>query len=333
MKKYFVIALVGLLVAAAFWLFEPGFDPAVVDAKYTNAASKFFSTDDNARVHYRDQGNPEGPPLVLVHGSNASLHTWEPWIKLLGDTYRIVTMDLPGHGLTGAVPANRYDSVAQLQTVAALTQHLGIKRFALGGNSMGGGVTWRYALAHPEQISAMILVDASGLSHWREESAASPESSKERSDNDGPLAFRLLRKPWFRSIAVRLDTKSLTAQGLRAAFHDTSLVTDEMIELYYNMSMRKGTRAATLARFAAFGSRDTDNRLTEADLSTLTMPTLVLWGETDAVIPVTYANRFAQALPDARVIVYPNVGHLPMEEIPQRSGTDTLDFLQAELNF
>jgi len=326
MKKNIAIALPALLIvliiAAAFWLLEGDFDAATVDAKYTNPASQFFTTPDNARVHFRDQGNAQGSPLVLVHGSNASLHTWEPWVKILGATYRVVTLDLPGHGLTGAVPTNRYDSQAQLDTVAALAQHLGIKRFALGGNSMGGGVTWRYALQHPKQVSAMILVDASGLPEWRK------VNSSTANEDNGPLVFRLLRKPWFRRIAVNLDTKSLTAQGLRSAFDDTSKVTDDMIDLYYNMSMRTGTRAATIERFASFGSQ---TQATEAQLATLSMPTLILWGETDTLIPVSYASRFAKTLPDAKLIVYPNVGHLPMEEIPERSGADTLVFLKANL--
>jgi len=333
MKKYIAIALVALIVIAAFWLFESDFDTAEVDAKYSNQASQFFTTADNARVHFRDQGNPQGSPLVLVHGSNASLHTWEPWIKILGATFRVITLDLPGHGLTGAVPSNRYDSSAQIETLAALTQHLDINRFALGGNSMGGGVTWRYALEHPDQVSAMVLVNASGLRAWREQTSSAPETSEQAPKRDrGPLAFRLLRKPWFRSIAVHLDTKFLTTQGLRAAFDDTSKVTDAMIELYYNMSMRAGTRAATLARFASFGPTHSSAVKTEADLATLKMPALILWGETDAVIPVEHANRFAQVLPNHKLIIYPEVGHLPMEEIAQRSGTDALNFLQAQLN-
>ena len=326
MKKNIAIAIpalvIVLIIAGAFWLFEPDFDAATVDAKYTNEASQFLTTADNARVHFRDQGNTQGSPLVLVHGSNASLHTWEPWIKILGATYRVITLDLPGHGLTGAVPTNRYDSDAQVQTVAALMQHLGINRFALGGNSMGGGVTWRYALQNPQHVSAMILVNASGLPGWREDSASITN------EDSGPLVFRLLRKPWFRRIAAQLDARSLTAQGLRAAFDDESKVTDDMIDLYYNMGMRTGTRAATIARFAAFGSASPES---EADLATLGMPTLILWGETDAIIPVGHANRFAEILPDTKLIIYPNVGHLPMEEIPERSAADTLSFLQAQL--
>ena len=315
-----------VVIAAAAWVFEEDMDPAVVDANYSNDQSQFLETSNGARVHFRDQGQPNGPPVLLVHGSNASLHTWEPWVRLLGDKYRVITLDLPGHGLTGAVPGNQYDASAQLNTIAALVEHLGIDKFILGGNSMGGGASWRYALQHQEQIEALVLVDASGLSQWRKEENAQ-HSDSQNAENNGPLVFRLLRKPWFRSIAVHLDTRFLTTQGLRSAFHDKSKVTQDMIELYYQMSMRAGTRQATLSRFASYGREAGQLAHTEQDLSTLGMPTLILWGATDALTPVANGQRFANILPDAKLIVYPEVGHIPMEEIPERSAADVRAFL------
>lgn len=335
MKKYIGLTLLGLVVVAAFWLFERDFPADAVDAKYTNDASQFMTTSDGARVHFRDQGNPQGAPVVLVHGSNASLLTWEPWVQILGATYRVITLDLPGHGLTGAVPSQAYDSVAQLDTLEALVNHLALPNFVLGGNSMGGGVTWRYALRHPEQIYAMLLIDASGPGQWWEQEAANANDENggdaEEDDNEGPLAFRLLREPWFRSIAMYLDTKALTTQGLRSAFHDPAKVTPDMIEQYYQMSMREGTRAATMARFASFGSRQSGEDPTEADLATLTMPTLVMWGATDALISAEYGERFAAILPNATLVIYPEVGHIPMEEVPARSAADVQSFLAANL--
>lgn len=332
MKKYLALAILALLVVAGLWLFEGDFSSSEVDAKFSNQHSKFMTTADGTRVHYRDQGNADGPVIVLVHGSNASLHTWEPWRELLDDTYRVITLDLPGHGLTGAVPSNKYDSAAQIATLNALIQQLALKSFVLGGNSMGGGVSWRYALEYPDQIDALVLVDASGLGSWRQQKEQQEAAGKTAANSEvkeGPLVFRLLQKPWFRRIAVWLDTRYLTGQGLRAAFHDPAKVTEEMIDLYYNMSMRAGTREATLTRFAGFGNRS--NRLADADLATLRMPTLVLWGETDALIPASTGERFAAVLPDAKLIVYPNVGHIPMEEIPTQSAADLRAFLQARL--
>ncbi len=321
MKKTITLIVLALLVIAALLLFEADFSTAQVDAKYANAASQFFTDSEGARIHYRDQGNPGGEPLVLVHGSNASLHTWEPWIATIGDRFRVITLDLPAHGLTGAVPNGNYGTNAQLLSVERLMQHLDVPQFILGGNSMGGGVSWRYALAHPEQVSALILIDASGPRSWRRE-----QSENTAPKDEGPLAFRLLQKSWFRSIAGNLDTRYLTKQGLRAAFHDDSLVTEDMVDLYYHMSMRAGTREATLARFTR--RANAAQELTEANLASLTLPTLILWGETDTLIPASTGERFAAALPNSELIVYPNVGHIPMEEIAAQSAADLLSFLQ-----
>ncbi|MFN3238946.1 MAG: alpha/beta fold hydrolase, partial [Pseudomonadales bacterium] len=166
--KFALGALLVVIIGIAAYLYKGEIPADVVDAKYSSPASQFLTMANGARVHFRDEGNPNGEIIVLVHGSNASLHTWEPWVAELGDDYRIVTMDLPGHGLTGGVPDHDYSSAAQLATVAAVTQHLGLQQFVLGGNSMGGGVTWRYTLEYPEQVSAMLLIDASGLPEWRQ---------------------------------------------------------------------------------------------------------------------------------------------------------------------
>ena len=162
----------------------------VVDAKYSNEQSRFLDIASGARIHFRDEGNPSGRALVLIHGSNASLHTWEPWVQRLGDEFRIITLDLPGHGLTGRVPGDDYSSTAFVETINAVVEHLGVNTFALGGNSMGGGATWRYTLAYPEKVSAMILIDASGLPQWWSERVQSSDVDNERR----PLAFTLLSK-------------------------------------------------------------------------------------------------------------------------------------------
>jgi pimeloyl-ACP methyl ester carboxylesterase len=311
--------IAGLLLVGGVVLFEGDVPAAEIDARYTNASSQFLERPNGARIHYRDEGRRDGPALVLLHGSNASLHTWEPWVAALGDTWRIVTLDLPGHGLTGRVPDDDYSMTAFVATVAAVTDHLGIDTFALGGNSMGGGVTWQFALAHPDRVRAMVLVDAVGLWSWREQ-AGPPRGS------GSPLAFRLLGQDWFRGIARNIDPKLLIGQGLRASFYNPELVDDAMITRYYDMAIREGSRSATLARFGSF-RRAAD--APEPDLGTLTQPTLVLWGEHDSLIPPTVGQRFVEVLPNARLIVYPDAGHIPMEEVPDRSAADVRAFLSA----
>jgi pimeloyl-ACP methyl ester carboxylesterase len=317
--RYLLIALLGALLLGGAWVFEGDIPAEEIDARYTSTASRTLTLPNGAHVHYRDEGRRDGLPLVLVHGSNASLHTWEPWVARLGDTWRIVTLDLPGHGLTGRVPDDDYSTPAFVATVAAVADHLGLQRFVLGGNSMGGGVSWQFALAHPERVSAMILVDAVGPWSWREQQGL-PRGE------GAPLAFRLLRQEWFRGIARHLDAGLLIGQGLRASFHDPDKVDAAMLQRYYDLTMREGSRAATLIRFG--GLRAAADQ-PEPDLAALTQPTLVLWGAHDKLIPVSVGERFAAELPNAQLIVYPDAGHIPMEEVADRSAADVRAFLTA----
>jgi pimeloyl-ACP methyl ester carboxylesterase len=309
-----------ILLGLAVFLYKDEIPKDVVDAKYTSPASQFLEMANGARVHYRDEGNPDGLIVVLIHGSNASLHTWMPWIEELKSTYRIVTLDLPGHGLTGGVPDNDYSSQGQLNTVSAVIDHLGIEQFVLGGNSMGGGVTWRYALQNPKQVEAMILIDASGLPAWREENRAAQAND----EKEAPLAFKLLGQPWFRAIAKYIDPYYLTVQGVKSAYNNSPVIDQALIDRYYELSLRAGTKDAILTRFS--GRRNWNETF---DLSVLEQPTLVMWGAEDSLIPVETANKFAEVLPNTSLVIYENVGHIPMEEIAQQSAKDVLMFLEG----
>jgi pimeloyl-ACP methyl ester carboxylesterase len=328
------LSFFGLLIAAvvAFGVFEHDIPAESVDARYASAASRYLTLETGARIHYRDEGKPDGLPLVLIHGSNASLHTWEPWVATLGDEYRIVSLDLPGHGLTGQTPEDDYTSEAYMDVVQALTRHLALPAFALGGNSMGGGVAWRYTLRHPREVVALILVDASGPADWREvvgpaEASTSAENGGAEADTPGesPLAFRLLRQSWFQSVARYVDPAYLVSQGLKSSYANPALVSDALIERYYTLNMRAGTRAATLKRF----SQSRGNSPAETSLNKIRVPTLILWGDTDTLIPVVVGERFAATIPDSTLVVYEHVGHLPMEEVPKRSAADVRIFLRS----
>jgi pimeloyl-ACP methyl ester carboxylesterase len=319
LKRLVVVCLIAVLVIAVA-LYQGDLPKEVVDAKYSSPASQFLTLDSGAKIHFRDEGRSDGQPVVLIHGANASLHTWEPWVGALGNEYRIITLDLPAHGLTGKVPKRDYSTANQVATVEAVVQHLGVDQFVLGGNSMGGGVTWRYALEHPEKVEAMILVDAVGLPQW---SLRAAQTSRE-DGNRGPLVFRLMRQPWFRAIARYIDPYRLTKQGLESAYSDKSKVTDELVDRYYELALREGSREAIVDRFSRVGGAGTLNNV---DPTQFTQPTLVMWGRDDALISVDVAEKFAESLPDNSLVIYDDVGHLPMEEIPERSAKDVLEFL------
>jgi pimeloyl-ACP methyl ester carboxylesterase len=193
--------LIGLLVviaalAAAFWYVStPDIPRSVLEKKYATGASQFITLPDGARAHFRDQGPPDAPALLLIHGSNASLFTWEPWVSRLEKNFRIVTVDMPGHGLTGAVPNGDYSQEGMVTFTDEFATKLGLRRFALGGNSMGGAIAARYAEEHPGRVTHLILVDAAGM------------PSKE--GDHVPLAFRLARMPVVNNLLLNITPRSI----------------------------------------------------------------------------------------------------------------------------
>ena len=319
LKIALAMMLVVLIVAAAY-LYKGDLPAEYVDKKYSNDESQFLTMENGAKVHYRDEGDETKPVIVLVHGSNASLHTWEPWVEIFKADYRVISMDLPAHGLTGATPDKDYSSQAQVNTVQAVVSHLDVDTFVLGGNSMGGGVTWRYTLQQPEKVLAMLLVDSSGLPQFRRQPVAAEGESKQ-----SPLIFTLMSKAWFRTAARYLDPYFLAVQGLKSAYNNSPVVTDELIDRYYELGIREGSREATISRFSGFGSRSRE----PVDVTPFNMPTLIMWGAEDALIPVSVADQFAATLSNNTLVVYEDVGHAPMEEIPERSAADVVNFLKS----
>ena len=156
-----VLGLLVLIVGTYLALRRPDIAFETLEAQYGNSASRYLDLPDGVRVHYRDQGNRNGPVLVLVHGFSASLHTWEPWVQSLGGQYRIITLDLPGHGLTRAPATYVSSTQKQVDVVAQTTERLGVQSCVLGGNSMGGGVAWTFATLHPELLKGLVLSTAS----------------------------------------------------------------------------------------------------------------------------------------------------------------------------
>jgi pimeloyl-ACP methyl ester carboxylesterase len=225
LKWFFGVIVVVTLVGSVL-LFEGDIPASTVDAKYSNSQSNFLTLENGSRIHYRDQGQSAGLPILLVHGAMASLHTWEPWVQVLGENYRLVTLDLPAHGLTGQVPNEEYGADAFTAAIEAVANELGLDSFVLGGNSMGGGATWRYALENSDRVRAMVLIDSVPPNHWA-------RAELEPGQMSGPTAFSLLRQGWFKAIARNLDPALLIGQGLRSAYNNSPVVDDQLIARYY----------------------------------------------------------------------------------------------------
>ena len=300
----FAVIVVGAVIAFS----DPDVPDDVLVAKYGQKPSQFVTLGSGARVHYRDQGQRNGPALVLLHGSNASLHTWEPWVAQIGDQFRMISVDLPSHGLTGAVPGNDYSQEGMAKFVDEFTTAIGVERFALAGNSMGGGVAARFALMHPERLTHLILVDAGGM--------------PSKTPRDPGLGFRLARMPGIQYLLLFVSPRSLFEDGLKKAVVDDTLVTPAMVDRYWELNRRVGTRAATLKRF-----QEPQDTTIEQNASKITTPTLILWGDLDTLAPRDSGEAYNAAIKGSKFIVYKIVGHLPMEEVPEASARAVRDFI------
>jgi pimeloyl-ACP methyl ester carboxylesterase len=266
---------------------------------------------DGARAHVRDRGPRDAFPLVLIHGSNASLLTWEPWVKRLSDTFRVITVDLPGHGLTGVVPNGDYSQDGMVRFMREMTGTLGLERFAMGGNSMGGRVAALFAADQPDRVTHLILVDAGGLP------AKVPAPIG--------LVLRLVRMPVLNRVMRHITPRSIVVGALDEAVSHKDIITAEMVDSYWDFARMEGTRDATIARANIRSKAITDR------MGNIKAPTLILWGEEDRVIPIDAAYEFDAAIPTSTLIVYPMTGHIPQEEVPDRSAADVRAFLTGTL--
>jgi pimeloyl-ACP methyl ester carboxylesterase len=307
MKRLLALASIAVLLVtggALAVLWTPDIAHEELVARYANAESRFVTLPSGTVAHYRVQGRADAPTLLLLHGSNASLHTWEPWVAELGGSLRVVTVDLPGHGLTGPGTAGDYTYGGMINFVREFTQAIDIKKFMLGGNSMGGAVTLSYALQWPEDLSGLVLVDAAGL-----DLPFDPGSKA-----DLPLAFRLAGR-WYASWALECITpRSIVEEGLRKSFSNQALVDEAMVQRYWELARHPGNRAATGARFAWY--RDGRRAL---EVGNIQLPTLILWGDKDRLIPIEIGRQMHAQIAGSVFVPLAGVGHIPQEEAVRES--------------
>ncbi|MFT5712793.1 MAG: pimeloyl-ACP methyl ester carboxylesterase [Glaciecola sp.] len=314
--KLFVTALIAtvLLVSMYSGRYYMGFidlAPEVVSIRYTNEESEFITLgglQKGIELHYRDEGlsveeHPDAPVLFLLHGVMASLHTWDGWVKYLQSDFRIIRVDIPGFGLTGPYADGIYSLERAVDMLHQLSRELNIDSFFLAGNSMGGYISWNFAVQYPEKVKRLILLDSAGYPF------------------ELPMIIELLRTPVLKDIMAFITPKFVVAQTLDEVYGDRSKITDETIDRYHQLMLRSGNRTAVVSVLKSLGSMKNDK------IKALEIPTLIQWGRVDAWIPLEHSERFAADIEGSKVITYPGVGHMPMEEIPQQTAKDAKDFL------
>lgn len=291
---------------------------ATLQAQYGNASDRYLDLPNGVHVHYRDQGNQAGEPVVLVHGFAASLFDWEPWVARLSGRYRVISLDLPGHGLTEAPKAYHPHMDDLVGVVDAVTAKIGVKHFVLVGNSMGGGVAWTYALQHPDRLDGLVLEDAVPPPY---------PPSHEFKSHGNVIIFNLMRIPMLQGLLTHIDLTPLVRQGLESAFVDRKLVTPALVRRYSDFSRAPGHREILLG---LQGGSKPDSGAINTALSQLKVPTLVMHGKQDKLITYWEGVRTAHLIPGSTLILYEGVGHVPMEQIPDRSAADLDGWIQAK---
>ncbi|MDA0226348.1 MAG: alpha/beta fold hydrolase [Proteobacteria bacterium] len=263
-------------------------------ARWATPPSKFLALD-GLQVHYRDEGPRDDPaPIVLVHGTSASLHTWQGWTVALRGQRRVIRMDLPAFGLTGPRADGDYRTEAYVAFIARLLDALGVERCVIAGNSLGGHIAWRFAADHPKRVEKLILVDAAGY----------PFAS-----TSVPIGFRIARTPLLREIAAKVLPRFVLEESLKSVYGDPALVTPDLVDRYFELALRAGNRRALGARLATMVPGEDADRI-----RTVKAPTLILWGGRDKLIPPSNAERFRSDIPDSKLVVFDNLGHVPQEE-------------------
>jgi len=311
------LAIVAVVVIGGwFALKRPDIPYAELDAKYAVPGEKYADLGEGLRVRYVEAGDPKAPTVLLLHGYTASLEGWDAWIKALSGQYHVVAIDLPGHGLTRAPAGWQASPQAYAAVVERFAAKQGLGQFVLVGESMGGWAAWEYALAHPERLQGLVLVDSSG---W-------PDLRARTKEIQSSFMVRALHNPLGRAILEPLDARANLESGLLAAFENDRLVTDAMVDRYWAFNRAPGHRKIITDLFVNY---ERYPMATAERLAAIRTPTLILQGEKDELVPLDHARQFDAAIPDSRLIVYQGVGHIPPEEASAASAADLLAFLGA----
>jgi pimeloyl-ACP methyl ester carboxylesterase len=304
------LALLGAAFAVLLALtWQPDLSVDALSARWAAPPSQFTRIE-GMQVHVRDVGpRNDALPIILLHGTAASLHTWEGWANTLSAKRRVVTMDLPGFGLTGPEPAGNYTNARYVQFVLALADALNIQRFVMGGNSMGGEIAWELAAAHPARVHQLILVDAAGYPF-------APRSV--------PLGFRIASWPVLNRVGEVAMTRSVVAASVRNVYGDARRVRQDVIDRYYELALREGNRRALTQRFAQMPAG-----ANAAHVLRIMTPTLILWGGKDRLIPPELGRRFAHEIAGSQLFIFEGLGHVPQEEDPATTVAAVQRFLEA----
>ncbi len=322
MRKFLRIVLIVLgvllfiLLVGPFLVPVPPLEGLVPPQQLADPDSR-FTTVNGLQVHYKVAGQGE-PVLLLLHGFGASTFSWRKVLEPLGQHGTVIAFDRPGFGLTERPLTwsgeNPYSVESQADMAVGLLDELGVQRAILVGHSAGGTVAVETYLRHPERVQALVLVDAAVY---------------ETGGPAGNWFLRLLiRSPQGRHLGPLL-VRSIASWGegvLEQSWHDPSRITEQDRAGY-----RKPLQAENWDRALWELTAAAQPLELEKQLDAIRVPTLVLTGDDDRIVPAEQSVRLAGAIPGASLVVIAACGHLPQEEQPEAFLRAVVPFVTTEV--
>ncbi|OYV41944.1 MAG: alpha/beta hydrolase [Acidocella sp. 20-61-6] len=301
---FFIAAafIAGLLVVG-FWLYTPDLSPTLLAVRYGVAETDFVEVA-GVRLRIKDQGPQLETAILLLHGFGASLETWLPWAAEISQRFRVVSVDLPGFGLTGPDPSGDYSDQRTVELMVALLVKLRLSRVSIIGNSLGGKIAWQLAASHPGLVASLVLVSPDGF--------ASP----------GFEYGKPSKLPWIMKLLPYTLPRAMLRMNLAVAYAQPKRLTHDTLRRYEDMMLAPGNRRAMLARMEQVMLVPP-----EPQLRRISAPTLILWGEQDKMIPYRNASDYLSAIAGSTLVASPGLGHVPFEEDPAASLPPVLEFL------
>jgi pimeloyl-ACP methyl ester carboxylesterase len=295
------------LAVALYGLWTPDLERAELEKRYFSSSPQIIDVD-GLKVYYKETGPQGAPALLLLHGFGSSLQAWDDWSLKLEQKYRLIRLDLPGFGLTGASPANDYSEEKDLAILTHFVDKLGLEKFSVVGHSMGGKMAWSLAASQPERVQALVLMAPDGF----------PETKD--------IGTKPYEVPAIMGLIKFVLPKYLVRKSIEPAFSDADALNDALVNRYFDMLRAPGVRGAILER-----SNQTIYTDPVPRLKAIKAPTLLIWGEKDQMIPSTNAQSYANVLSNSTTVLIPKLGHLLQEEQPEKGLAAVMQFLDGQL--
>jgi pimeloyl-ACP methyl ester carboxylesterase len=295
------------LAVALYGLWAPDLERVELEKRYFSSLPQIIDVD-GLKVYYKETGPQGAPALLLLHGFGSSLQAWDDWSLKLEQTYRVIRLDLPGFGLTGASPANDYSEEKDLAILTHFTDKLGLEKFSVVGHSMGGKMAWSLAASQPERVQALVLMAPDGFPQAKD------------------IGTKPYEVPAITGLIKYFLPKYLVRKSIEPAFAQADALNDALVNRYFDMLRAPGVRGAILER-----SNQTIYTDPVPRLKAIRAPTLLIWGEQDQMIPKTNAQSYAHVLSNSTTVLVPKLGHLLQEEQPEKGLTAVIQFLDSHL--